>query len=180
MVNDCYGASAHLEQLAQSSSREKSSRKSAVMLSSNVGLVFGVEGIGLNIDEGIEFQFSKGGVFLWGIELDYHVVFGGYGFAAKTGPVFNLTGTGPKGLLLQFYPGFKAEIITGLNAIGNFLVPIFNFDTNLVYQHVTEKGFLIGAGGQVVFMFIPSIAKLGSDESVAFGVGPILHIGYAF
>ncbi len=179
-MNDFYRRSAQLEQLAQSSTREKSSRKSAVMFSSNIGLVFGAEGIGLNIDEGIEFQFSGGGTFLWGIELDYHVVFGGFGFAAKTGPIFNLTGTGPKGLLLQFYPGFKAEIITGLNAIGDFLVPIFDLDVNLVYQHVTEKGFLIGAGGQIVLFLIPSIEELDSDASTAFGFGPVLHIGYAF
>lgn len=174
----------YFQRLARSSSREKRIRKTAMMLSFNLGPLFGGEEVGLNIDEGIEFQFSKGGRFLWGLELDYHVTSGGFGFAGKTGPIFNLIdkgpiGNGPNGLLLQFYPGYKVEIITGLNSLGTFPVHMFNLDINILYQHVTTKGFLIGGGLQSVILLIPAVDELKSDFGSAFGFGPVFHIGFA-
>jgi len=156
-------------------------RNTGLLASFKLGPVFGSGGTAVNIDEGVELQFSGGSKFLWGVELNFHPISFGWGFGAQTGPSFNLTGEGTNGLLLQVYPGYKAEIITGLNRYGDFLVSMIECDANLVYQHVFTKGFLIGGGAGMCLLIIPDAGPhLENASGAAFGFHAVFHIGGAF
>lgn len=160
---------------------QESERTHAIMVNTKLGALFGEGGTALNIDEGIEYQFYIADGLPWGIEANFHPIWGGWGIGAKTGPMFLLSGSGLNGILIQTYVGFKGEMLTYNNTTGDFFVPMLEVDANVVYQNVMGGGFFVsvGAGLNLIVIFDAG-PVLDHAAGAAFGIQAVAHIGYAF
>ncbi|MGC8769726.1 MAG: hypothetical protein ACP5Q5_00575 [Brevinematia bacterium] len=158
---------------------ENTSFSNAIMLNLRAGTIFGAGGVGFNFDQGFEYQFFLGNKLPWGFEINYHTVFGGWGFCVKTGPMFIINGSGLSGVFFQTYFGFKGEMITGLNWLGDFFVPILELDGIFAYQFANQGGFFASFGAGPNLVIVLDAGPLGGG-GVGIGVKGAIRVGYAF
>ncbi|MCX8058579.1 MAG: hypothetical protein N3A58_04100 [Spirochaetes bacterium] len=142
-----------------------------------VGTVIGSK-IGFNIDFGFSYFFYLGSKLPWSTHFYYHVVFGGWGFAFKTGPVFYLNKMDNRRIFAQAQVGLKGEMITGLNYYGDFFVPIIEINGNIISQILVSKSNYINFG--IGLYLIISLGGGPLPGGVAIAFNSIFSYGFYF